>query len=50
MSVHTWVLLRGLTRESGHWGDFPARLLRALRVQQPEARLELLEAQHAPAA
>ena len=19
----TWVLLRGLTRESGHWGDFP---------------------------
>ena len=22
----TWVLLRGLTRESGHWGDFPDRL------------------------
>ncbi|RYX94168.1 MAG: alpha/beta hydrolase [Comamonadaceae bacterium] len=22
----TWVLLRGLARESGHWGDFPARL------------------------
>jgi pimeloyl-ACP methyl ester carboxylesterase len=21
-----WVLLRGLTRESGHWGDFPDRL------------------------
>ncbi|MES2100224.1 MAG: alpha/beta hydrolase [Pseudomonadota bacterium] len=21
-----WILLRGLTRESGHWGDFPARL------------------------
>lgn len=22
----TWVLLRGLTRESGHWGDFPRQL------------------------
>lgn len=22
----TWVLLRGLTRERGHWGDFPQRL------------------------
>jgi pimeloyl-ACP methyl ester carboxylesterase len=22
----TWVLLRGLTREAAHWGDFPARL------------------------
>lgn len=39
----TWVLLRGLTRESGHWGDFPTRLLRALRIQQPRARLELLD-------
>lgn len=39
----TWVLLRGLTRESAHWGDFPARLLRALRIQQPRARLELLD-------
>ncbi|MFN3616832.1 MAG: alpha/beta fold hydrolase [Aquabacterium sp.] len=27
---HTWVLLRGLTREQGHWGDFPARLSAAL--------------------
>jgi pimeloyl-ACP methyl ester carboxylesterase len=29
MSAHptaTWVLLRGLTRESGHWGQFPALL------------------------
>lgn len=43
MSMHTWVLLRGLTRESGHWGDFPARLQRALLVQQPDARLELLD-------
>ena len=29
-SSHTWVLLRGLTREQGHWGDFPARLAAAL--------------------
>ena len=43
MSEHTWVLLRGLTRESAHWGDFPARLQRALLVQQPGARLELLD-------
>lgn len=25
-----WVLLRGLTRESGHWGAFPGRLAAAL--------------------
>ncbi len=25
-----WVLLRGLTREAGHWGDFPAQLQAAL--------------------
>jgi len=39
----TWVLLRGLTRESAHWGegpeDFPATLQRAL----PEARPVLLD-------
>lgn len=28
--VSTWVLLRGLTRESRHWGDFPAVLAAAL--------------------
>jgi pimeloyl-ACP methyl ester carboxylesterase len=26
MSRTTWVLLRGLTRETGHWGAFPAML------------------------
>lgn len=26
----TWVLLRGLGRESGHWGGFPGRLSQAL--------------------
>ena len=29
-SSHTWVLLRGLTREQGHWGNFPHRLAAAL--------------------
>jgi pimeloyl-ACP methyl ester carboxylesterase len=33
----TWVLLRGLTREAQHWGDFPAELARAL----PDARIEM---------
>jgi pimeloyl-ACP methyl ester carboxylesterase len=28
----TWILLRGLTREIGHWGGFPARL----RAELPE--------------
>lgn len=28
--MSTWVLLRGLTRESGHWGDFPDALGAAL--------------------
>lgn len=26
----TWVLLRGLTRESGHWGEFPATFQSAM--------------------
>lgn len=28
--MSTWVLLRGLMRESRHWGDFPARLQQAM--------------------
>ncbi|MGI9217433.1 MAG: alpha/beta fold hydrolase [Hydrogenophaga sp.] len=35
----TWVLLRGLTRETAHWGDFPCVLQRAL----PGAQLHLLD-------
>lgn len=38
-----WVLLRGLSRESGHWGVFPEHLLRELRVLQPTARLVMLD-------
>jgi pimeloyl-ACP methyl ester carboxylesterase len=30
----TWVLLRGLIREHGHWGDFPQRLQAALGADQ----------------
>ena len=37
--MSTWVLLRGLTREAAHWGDFPAVLQHAL----PAARLHLLD-------
>lgn len=28
--MNTWVLIRGLAREHGHWGDFPQRLRRAM--------------------
>jgi len=38
-----WVLLRGLSRESGHWGVFPEHLLRELRLQQPGSQLMLLD-------
>lgn len=37
--MSTWVLLRGLTRETRHWGDFPETLARAM----PEARVIPLE-------
>lgn len=30
----TWVLLRGLMRESRHWGDFPARFQHATAVER----------------
>ena len=35
----TWILLRGLTREHGHWGHFPALLAQAMphaRVHAPD--------------
>ena len=38
-----WVLLRGLSRESGHWGIFPEHLLRELRIMQPGSQLLLLD-------
>ena len=38
-----WVLLRGLSRASGHWGVFPEHLLRELRALQPASRLLLLD-------
>lgn len=37
--METWILLRGLTRESGHWGDFPA----ALAARLPGARILALD-------
>lgn len=38
-----WVLLRGLSRESGHWGVFPEHLLRELQTLRPMARLLMLD-------
>lgn len=37
--MSTWILLRGLTRESGHWGDFPEQLTAHL----PGARILALD-------
>lgn len=37
--MSTWILLRGLTREAAHWGDFPAMFQRAL----PDARIATLD-------
>ena len=34
-----WILLRGLTREQGHWGDFPAHLRSAF----PEHRFHTID-------
>ena len=39
----TWVLLRGLSRESGHWGDFPVVLQREIERRQPAAQLLMLD-------
>lgn len=33
--MSTWILLRGLAREAGHWGDFPHQLAASL----PDARI-----------
>lgn len=37
--MNDWVFLRGLTRESAHWGDFPARFEAAL----PGTRVHLID-------
>lgn len=38
-----WVLLRGMSRSSGHWGVFPEHLLTELRGRHPGVRLHLLD-------
>lgn len=40
---NVWVLLRGLSRESGHWGVFPEHLLKEVRALQPGVKLHLLD-------
>jgi len=42
-SAPVWVLLRGLSRASGHWGAFPEHLLRELLALQPSSRLLMLD-------
>lgn len=37
--TENWILLRGLGREAGHWGDFPQRLQNAL----PRARIHTVD-------
>jgi pimeloyl-ACP methyl ester carboxylesterase len=37
--MNDWVFLRGLTRESAHWGDFPARF----RSSLPGTRVHLID-------
>jgi pimeloyl-ACP methyl ester carboxylesterase len=39
----TWVLLRGLTREQGHWGDFPRELGGALAAAGGVAEIVALD-------
>ncbi len=39
----TWVLLRGLTRESGHWGSFPLQMARGLQATQGSVRVLTLD-------
>jgi pimeloyl-ACP methyl ester carboxylesterase len=43
MDRPVWVLLRGLAREVGHWGGFPAVFQQELQLQQPGARLLMLD-------
>lgn len=43
VAAPTWVLLRGLSREAGHWGGFPQLLLSQLRSLHPQARVMLLD-------
>lgn len=43
VAAPVWVLLRGLSRASGHWGVFPEHLLRELRTLQPTVRLVALD-------
>lgn len=43
VAAPVWVLLRGLSRASGHWGVFPEHLQRELAVLQPTVRLVALD-------
>ena len=38
-----WLLLRGLSREAGHWGAFPQQLCEEIRQREPNARVLMLD-------
>ncbi|MES2963303.1 MAG: alpha/beta fold hydrolase [Bdellovibrionota bacterium] len=38
-----WILVRGLARESRHWGDFPVELRAALKTEGHAARIDCLD-------
>jgi alpha-beta hydrolase superfamily lysophospholipase len=41
--LHQILLLRGLTREARHWGDFPDELKRAFEAQGADLRVNLVD-------
>lgn len=41
--MSTWIFLRGLTRESRHWGDFPDRFRDAIAAVDADATIVLLD-------
>jgi pimeloyl-ACP methyl ester carboxylesterase len=41
--MSTWILLRGLTREARHWGDFAAHFEHVVAADDPGARVVTLE-------
>ena len=43
VSPPIWLLLRGLSRETGHWGAFPQQLCDEIRQREPNARVLMLD-------
>jgi len=43
VSPPIWLLLRGLSREAGHWGPFPQLLCDEIRQLDPDARVLMMD-------